>query len=275
MNKYQLKQLIREVIREVDGMSAGTVEAPPSEKEPGLTTSPGAGLPHSLKHRKEYGDVVIKLSLGGINKNNRHIIHDFINQAAYVAAQQDLDVIHAELEKQGKIGMSVDEPEIELQRPKMSGEDIDALLAKMEKEPVAGGMPSKAAWKKMSPEERDKYIKAGSHEAEWKAAIQKDMETARERAKEREKQRVAGTLKTFVVNPNETDPTKRISLPMDTSMWTDKEWDIYNAGEEVRMATTSKGKAAYRPRFSQKQISPEFQKKAKGAVAPGLTQTLR
>jgi len=271
MNKYQLKKLIREVLREVEGTSAGTVEEP----EAPLKTSPGAGLQSLEKHKKEYGDVVLKLSLGGINKNNKHIVQDFIEQAAYVAAQQDLEVIHAELEKQGKIGMSVDEPEIELQRPKMSGEDIDALLAKMEKEPSAGEMPSKTQWKRMSPEERDKYIKAGSHEAEWQAATQRDVEKGREKARLRAAQEKAGTLETFVINPEEPDPSKRVSLPTDTSLWTDKEWDMYNAGEDIRTASSPKGKQAYRPRFSQKQVSPEFQKKSKGAIPAGFSQTLR
>ena len=260
MNKHQLKKLIREVLLEVEGT--------PTENEPEvpLKTSPGPGLPSLEKHKKEYGGVVLTLNLGGINKNNKHIVQDFIKQAAYVAAQNDLDVINAELEKQGKIGTS--EPDISIKNPKLSGPEIDAFLAKMEKgtELEPGEMPSREQWSKMSPEERAPFVKAGSREAEWKAATEKDVANAREKARLRKSQERAGTLETFVVNPEESDPSKRVSLPVDTSLWTDMEWDIYN----------QKAPPEYKPsgQYSPRQGRSTAQGK-KGAISGDFSQKLK
>jgi|SRR5579862_9097999 len=247
MKKTELKQLIHEVLREME-----------AETDP---KNNSGDMKNMASHQKEYGDTILKFKLGGHNKNNTHIVQDFIAQAAHAAAMADLELIHAELEKNGKIGMSMSEPEI-----KKSEEEINAELDRMaagDVEPVEKGqMPSPIQWQRMSPEERDKYIKQGSHAAEWNKATEKDLEKARSNAKLKAAKIAAGTY-----DPN------------DTSLWTDKDWDEYYAGDDIRLAVSTgektKGKTAYRPRFSRNQMSPELKKQGQGAVRAGFSDPNR
>lgn len=254
MNKIQLKKLIKEVLREVES----EVEDP--------KTNTGSGKPedttmkHSIGHEKEYGqmrDTFLKLKLGGINKNNSHIIRDFIAQAAHAAKMADLEVIHAELEKNGKIGLELDGAEIKKSEAEINAE-LDAIAAGMGGEDVETStgqkMPPPEVWKKMSPEARDKYIKKGSHAAEWEKATEKDMKDTREKTRLKAAKIEAGTYD-----------------PEDTSLWTDKEWDAWNAKQDqAQTYDTGKSAGKYKPNLSKKTAQG-----LKGAVRGDFSDTLR
>jgi len=249
MKIHQLKKLIAEVLREVEA----EVEDPKANSVP----SGPPGLKHSGEHEKEYGqmrDTFLKLKLGGINKNNSHIIRDFIAQAAHAAKMADLEVIHAELEKDGKIGLELSGGEIKKSEEEINAE-LDAMSANdaPELDPNTG-MPSRAAWKRMSPEQRDKYVKKGSHKDEWDAATDKDVEDTRKKT----------ALKAAKIKSGTYDPN-------DTSLWTDKEWDAWNAGGE-QAQTYDKGKMAgkYKPNLSKGTAQG-----ARGAVSGDFTNRLR
>ena len=269
MNKFQLKKLIKEVIREVES----DVEDPKANSgdESSLKTKPGPGLGKaSASHEKEYGvlsDTILKLKLGGINKNNSHIVKDFIAQAAHAAKMADLEVIHAELEKAGKIGLTVDEPEI-----KKSEEEIGAELDAMNAgdEPAIDPntkMPSREDWKKMSPEQRDKYIKANSGEEEWDAATERDVEKTREKAKQRKAALKAGTLKTTPKQATDPKTGEKFmhDLPVNTDFWTDDEWALWDTGKMEKEKSGMGG--SYK-----KSDSVQGQK---GKVAANFSDTLR
>lgn len=243
VKKLELKQLVREVLREM------------TEAEDPKNNS-GDAMPNMAKHEKEYGamqDTFLKLKLGGVNKKNSHIIRDFIGQLAHQAAMQDLEIIHAELEDKGKIGMKMSAPEI-----KKSEAEINAELDRMatgEVEPVEPGqMPSAEQWKRMSPEERAPFIKQGSHAAEWQAATEKDRQDAIEKQKRKADALAKGTYD-----------------PEDTSLWTDKEWDAWNADQDA-VQTYGAGKSAgkYKPNLSKKTAQGK-----KGAVSGEFSDKLR
>jgi hypothetical protein len=226
MNKYQLKKLIREVIREADEMSA----KPDDEKEP---EAPDTGMHHSTAFQKKQEDNVIKLTLRGLKPGKAY--KEMMAGMAWEAKKKDLEVIHAEIEKAGKPVVSMD-----------SGE-LKSMGAHHAPEEEHGEEEDVPAYRKKAEYSAQRMAKMqqGEREPEWKAATEKDLETARAKARLRSAQEKAGTLK--------LDPAT--GLPADTSLWTDREWDEFNAGEEATTATTSTGKQAYRPRFSKKSMA--------------------
>ncbi len=251
MNKFQLKKLIKEVLREVES-EVGDPKTNTGSGKPEDTT-----MKHSIGHEKEYGpmrDTFLKLKLGGINKNNSHIIRDFIAQAAHAAKMADLEVIHAELEKNGKIGLELGDAEIKKSEAEINAE-LDAMAAGDKPEvDSTTGMPSRDQWKSMSPEARDKYVKKGSHAAEWEKATEKDMEDTREKTRLKAAKIKAGTYD-----------------PEDTSLWTDKEWDAWNAKQDqAQTYDTGKSAGKYKPNLSKKTAQG-----LKGAVRGDFSDTFR
>jgi len=254
MNKYQLKKLIKEVIQEVEKDIEEPSKSTEKDDEFGK---------HSREHEKQYGalgDVTVTLKLGGLKKNSSHIVKDFIAQAAWAAKMKDLEIINAEIEKNGQSVLSIDEPELK----GMSQQEKDSAIDKeLEDRPdissvPPGEMPSREQWKKMSSEERDRFIKKGSHEAEWKAATEKDVQTARDNAKRRAEKLKAGTL--------ETDPAT--GLPLDNTLWTDKEWEQSSTGKKPKIVTNKTGKnigkPAYQPSFEKSTNISQANKKPFG-----------
>ena len=228
MNPTQLKRLIREVIQEVE-----------SGDEP---------LPTYAKHKQEFSktkpsrafgntDPVLSVRLGGMNKKNTHIIKDFIAQMAYEAKKKDLELIHAELESQGKIGMEMDKGEIKKSEEEINAE-LDAIAANIDPE-------------EMTPAERLASIKTGEREPEWKAATEKDAETQKINARKRAAAEKAGTL--------QLDP--ETGLPVDTDLWTDKDWELWDTGQK------STGNQSYR--------KTSTVRGQKGAVGADFTQKLK
>jgi hypothetical protein len=177
LNRYQLKKLIKEVIREAEEMSAE-----PDEKEP--TTKPGEPLKHSTEFEKRQEDNVIKLTLRGLKPGKRY--KEMMAAMAWEAKKQDLEVIHAEIDKAGKSVVSMD-----------SGELQSKAKEEPEEEPAGAE----------SPEDRLAKIRQGEREPEWKAATQADLEDARRKEKLK-----AAKIKAGTYDPN------------DTSLWTDDDW---------------------------------------------------
>ncbi len=218
MNSTQLKRLIKEVIREVE-----------SGDEP---------LPAYAAHQKQYGktDPILSLTLGGMNKKNSHIVKDFISQMAYEAKKKDLELIHAELESQGKIGLELDKGEIQKSAEEINAE-LDAIAAQSGEE-------------KLSPEERLAQIKSGEKAGEWQTATEKDAETQKINARKRAAAEKAGTL--------QLDP--ETGLPVDTDLWTDKDWELWDTGKK------STGNQSYR--------ASSTKQGRKGMISPGLSAYL-
>ena len=189
LNKYQLKKLIKEVIREAEDVSAE-----PDEKEP---DAPDTGMHHATSFEKHQEANVIKLTLRGLKPGKRY--KEMMAAMAWEAKKQDLEVIHAEIDRAGKPVVSMD-----------SGE----LQSKAKEE------PEEEEPAKISPEDRLAKIQQGEREPEWKAATSKDLADAR--AKEK--------LKVAKIKAGTYDPN-------DTSLWTDKDWDAWDAAHPA-----SKGK---------------------------------
>lgn len=198
MNKFQLKRLIQEVLREVES----EVEDPKTNTGSGKpeVDSDEAIPPHEIR-KKRFGtsSPVLSLSLGGINKNNSSTLEDFIGMIAHAAGKLQLQVIHAELEKDGKIGLELDASEI-----KKSDAEINAELDRI---------AAQRGDEDMTPAERLAAIKPGERSAEWQAATEKDAEDNRKKT----------ALKAAKIKAGTYDPN-------DTSLWTDKEWDAYDTG---------------------------------------------
>jgi len=249
MNKIQLKKLIKEVLREVES----EVEDPKANTDSDVESIP----PHELR-KKQFGNPpTLSLSLGGMNKNNAQTLKDFIGMIAYEAGKRQLDIIHAELEKDGKIGLELDGPEIKKTEAEINAE-LDAIAAGMDQGEVETStgqkMPPPEVWKKMSQAARDKYIKPGSHAAEWQAATEKDVEDTRKKT----------ALKAAKIKAGTYDPE-------DTSLWTDKEWDAWNAKQDqAQTYDTGKMAGKYKPNLSKKTSQG-----IKGAVRGDFTDKLK
>ncbi len=220
MTKSSLRKLIKEVLQEVESEEFGK---------------------HTAAHEKEYGGMkhpTLVLKLAGLNAKNSHIIKDFIGRLAYEAKLKDIEILNAELENQGKIGFSMDGPEIHKSEKEINAE-LDAIAAQSGEE------------NELSPDERLSNIKTGEKAGEWQAATAKDAESQKKYARERAAAEKAGTL--------ETDPNT--GLPLDTNLWTDKEWELWDTGQK------STGNQSYR-KASTKQGR-------KGMISPGLSDYLR
>lgn len=156
IKKDLLKRLIKEVIREVDALAA----------EP--TTEPkGSGedtMKHSIAAEKKRGDLLVKLSLKGLKSGPA--LKKFLARMAYDAKMNDLEAIHAEIEKSAT-GQKVASMDItDLQQATKGAGDED----KWDTSP----------YRRPRPE-----VVPGSGEAEWKAMTARDVAAAREKAKQR------------------------------------------------------------------------------------------
>jgi len=232
MNPKQLKRLIKEVIREVEAGDESTSEQGGKERN----------FTHPLAIKYGSDSPILSFTLGGSNKNNTQKLKDFIGLVAYEAGKRQLELIHAELEKDGKLGIDMDSGEIKKSAEEIN-QELDFIAAQMEKEKKLKGA-------NMSSDERLAQIKTGEKEPEWKAATDKDMETQRINARKRAAMEKAGTLK--------LDPTN--GLPVDTDLWTDKDWELWDTGQKstgnqsYRKASTTQGR--------------------KGMISPGLSNYL-
>ena len=199
MKPYQLKKLIREVIHEIDGMSAGK-----PTKEPEIDDD---GTKFATKFEKERRGTVVKLKVNGLKDSQ---IKKILGKLSWQAKKNDLDVIHAEIERDGR---------------KVASMDASELQAKAKEEEPSDETPSGE-----TPEDRLAKIQQGEKEPEWKAATEKDLVTAREKAKLRAAKLAAGTLK--------LDP--ETGFPADTSLWTDEEWKAWEKKNPPKRGTVGK-----------------------------------
>jgi len=205
MNPKQLRQLIKEVIREVE-----------SDSEEGSTFSPSqlkSKTPFSSKKDSDNpNDSILKLKLGGINKNNAAAVREFIAKVAYEAKMSHLEIIHAELEKDGKTKLDVSDSDIERQvkKPAQGGSADKPLPKGWTKQP-----PDASTWNKMNDKDRDAYIVPGSHSDEWQAATDKDVANAKKKPSKI-------TKDTPMYNFG-----REGKLPKDTSLWTDNDWKTW------------------------------------------------
>jgi len=241
MNKTSLKKLIAEVLHEME-------------------TGEDNILPNSSAFdRQKKKETILKFTIGGgLNpaRSNSNQIRKLISRMAWLAKKSDLDLIHAEIEKDGKTITDI-EPEPLKKTDDEINAELDAMAAgDGAGEVKPGEMPSREQWAKMSPEARDKYVQKGSHEAEWDAATQKDIEDTREKTRKRSALEKSGRL--------ELDP--QTGLPSDNTLWTDKEWDQWNNAGDTKQTSTGK----YQPSLSKKTAQGK-----KGAVAGNFTSTLK
>lgn len=263
LSKTQFKQLVREVLNEV--------EADASTLDPKTNTggAPEADFTANTKAAEKKGEeLTVKLSVRGVKAGGS--FKKLLAKIAADALAADWQVLRADMEKAGGIKVS-----------SMNDEDLGKIARHVGKPDLAptGGAEggeeepgetdiksvNPAAWKNMSPEKRDKFIKAGSHEAEWKAASEKDAETQRANAKKRADLEKAGKLNMVVVNP-EAPEQDQFELPEDDSLWTDKEWDAFNAKEKPKVSASG----AYSPRQGKATAHVK-----KGAVPSNFSSTLR
>ncbi len=239
MNKFQLKKLIKEVLREVES----EVEDP--------KTNTGSGKPeetdftkHSAEAKKKADEAEITMTVRGVKPGGA--FKKFLAKLTADALAADWAVLSADMEKSG------------VKVASMNHEDITTIanhVGKPELAPEAGGEEeepdittvNRATWKGMSPEKRDKYIKAGSHASEWEKAGTDDEAKKKEIARERKAKEAAGTL----------EYDQETGLPADTKYWTDKEWDEYDTGKSgaarpnYKKSATVRGKTgAVRGNFS-------------------------
>lgn len=265
LSKTQFKQLVREVLNEV--------EADASTLDPKTNTggSPESDFTANTKAAEKKGEeLTIKLSVRGVKPGGS--FKKVLAKLAADALAADWQVLRADMEKAGgikvssmndedlgKIARHVGKPDL---APTAAGAEAGG-----EEEPAEDDIKSvnPAAWKNMSPEKRDKYIKAGSHEAEWKQATANDEKSSAEKTKKRKELEKSGQLKMFVVNPDAPEQDQ-FELPEDDSLWTDKEWDMYNTKEKPKF----KPSGEYSPRQGKATAHVK-----KGAVPSNFSSTLR
>jgi hypothetical protein len=220
MNKYQLKRLVKEVIHEVEKiMTEQSATTDVDDKEEKEFTGSDIAMQQAKQLGKE--KTVIQLVLRGLKPGKK--LKKMLADMAWEAKKADLEVIHAEIEKEGKPVVTMDSPEIEHR------------FRTKEEEPE----------EPESPEERLAKIKTGEKAAEWQALTAADLASERKKvAKQRELEKL-GQLK--------KDPTT--GLPLDTSLWTDKQWDAWNRGHpEIAIVKSKK----YRPSFKKSDIAGKF-----------------
>jgi hypothetical protein len=144
---------------------------------------------------------------------------------AWEAKKQDLEVIHAEIDKAGKPVVSMD-----------SGE-LKSMGAHHAPEEEHGAEEDVPAYRKKAEYSAQRMAKMqqGEREPEWKAATERDLADARAKEKLKAAKIAAGTY-----DPN------------DTSLWTDREWDAWN--RENPEVTSTSGKD-YKPSFKKSDIA--------------------
>ena len=112
-NNIFLKKLISEVIRELNEEDEAETLPDAPDKD---------AMKHSLKHEKEYGNVVT-FHIKNVSRGNTHILKDFLAQAAHAAKMADLEVINAEIEKDGKPIITMDSSDLKSMEPEVSAEE--------------------------------------------------------------------------------------------------------------------------------------------------------
>ena len=238
ITKHQLTRLIQEVISEAEEMSK---EEPSSGKEP--VKGDPESMKHSVAHGEKSSETAIKLTIRGLKPGKAY--KNFMSKLVYVAKLADLEVIKADIEKGGKSVMSISSNELkrgtEKQTKTWKGPEVNLTnLSPEEREQFADP--------ELSPEERNRLIRLsriapGQDEEQWNQMTARDKETEKAKLRKRDAMLKAGTL--------ETDP--ETGLPLDNTLWTDREWDKFNLGGDVKTATQATGEKAgkqvYRPGF--------------------------
>lgn len=159
INRNLLKRLIKEVIREVDALAT---EKPSTSAEGPKGTSDDT-MKHSVAAEKKRGDLMVTLSLKGLKSGPA--LKKFLAKLAYDAKMNDLEAIHAEIEKSAT-------------GQKVASMDITDLQQASKGDPEDKWDTS--PYRRPRPE-----IVPGSGEAEWKAMTARDVAAAREKAKQR------------------------------------------------------------------------------------------
>lgn len=191
LNKALLKKLINEVIREAEEMSAENPQANSTEDPKGDDKT----MKHSMDVEKKDAENLIKFELRGIKPGKAY--KKIMAQMAYVAKQNDLDVIHAEIEKNGK---------------PIDSMDIGTLKG-MEPEDTFDTTAAKSVTRKTSKEKPP----IEGDPADWERLGQQDITASQEKVRLKKAKIAAGTY-----DPN------------DTSLWTDKEWDAWEAQQRQK-----------------------------------------
>jgi hypothetical protein len=236
MKKYQLKQLIQEVLREVESEDSKNNHSSESD-----FTKNVSGV------QKKSDEVEIKMTVRGVKPGGAY--KKFLAKLATDAVAADWAVLKADMEKSGIKVASMNEDDltdiaVHAGKPELSpkpAEEIETDITSV----------NPTTWKGMSPEKRDKYIKAGSHAEEWEKATAQDVEDTRKKT----------ALKASKIKAGTYDPE-------DTSLWTDKEWDEWNTKGGGQDSGKSGDK--YKPNLSKKTAQG-----IKGAVRGNFSDTLR
>ena len=271
INKSQFKALIREVLDEIETI---VYEMDPSFSPPSEKDEPKSGedipkdpnpdiMKHSREQEKKAQETAIVLKLKGLKPGKKY--RKVMARMASDAAMADLEVIHAEIEKGGKTVDSMDITQLKQEMPprepekKQVGGRPEIPLQNLTPEERAEWMNPNTTKDRLKALHRLAQIVPGERAGEWEKATQKDVEDARERARVRASKLAAGTLETY------TDPETKLTLPTDTSLWTDKEWDAYNTAQDIQRYPTGetpsggsetepklKSAGKYKPRLSSK-----------------------
>lgn len=194
LNKALLKKLINEVIREAEEMSAENPQANSTEEPRGDDSV----MKHSRDVEKKHGDTMIKLTLKGLKPGKAY--KKIMAKMAYDAKASDLEVIHAEIEKNGKPIDSMDIGELNATRPEDPDDKFDTTAAKS---------VTRKTSKEKPPIQGDP--------ADWERLGQQDIAASQEKVRLKKSKIAAGTY-----DPN------------DTSLWTDKEWDAWEAQQRQK-----------------------------------------
>ena len=258
MNKQLLKKLIKEVIREANDTPSASVRTPivepPKKGEPPLD-SPTPNLDKALQMAlsKPVKDEVISLRIRGI-KAGAPTLGEFIKDLMYNAKQDDLSLIRAEIKQKGgmpvtmdisalnkliaagEAGASKSQKPIKNLDPKFNFNNLEPdeqrqWVGKDQKQEVLDDLKTappeeviRMVDDSLSKEEKKRLyklacIRPGEKEEEWKAATGRDIEKEKEKTRLRASKLAAGTLK-----------MDKMNRPVDTSLWTDHEWDDHTKG---------------------------------------------
>ena len=260
MKKYQLKQLIKEVLHEVEGMSASTSGGSSDnnkEKPEDDDNTMKHSIKHSTEHENEY-KTIATLELRGVLRGNAHALKRFLAKAAHAAAMEDLKLIHADIERDGKkiIDMKSDELKSIISRAQMpgddeEGEDDDENARQADIETLKGrglniksGIPQKA--QAPAPIQQkgtfDQQVNPANftpdEKAEWddqktKPARRRELvRLSKIKPGEKEEDWKAATAQDDR-NRLEKERLKKAAKasgtynPKDSKLWTDKQWDAF------------------------------------------------
>jgi hypothetical protein len=194
LNKALLKKLINEVIREAEEMSAENPQANSTEDPKGDDSV----MKHTRDVEKKQGETLMTFTLRGLKPGKRY--KEIMAKMAYNAKQADLDVIHAEIEKNGKPVDTMDIGELNAMRPEDPDDQFDTTAAKS---------VTRKTSKEKPPIQGDP--------ADWERLGNQDIAASQEKVRLKKAKIAAGTY-----DPN------------DTSLWTDKEWDAWEVQQRQK-----------------------------------------